>query len=551
MAPASSPAIGLIAEGWQADGLARLLAQIHPSLRMYLGVKAVSPAVGNLQLLIWNLAEEIEPAQLQAELRHWRQRLGATPLLLVLPSRRKYSQKLLLQLPAEGLLEAPSSETLLRAVDVLLTGGRVFVLAEVTAKAESGPKGLGAWLLRSGLEQIDAEAVTLQRWLSSQPRQGLYPWAVAGRLRELAMARQVLLLIWGAEAQQTKSGVNGTSQSPQPQTGPVEIVLANRGGLAVLKSLEERLALACAGLGESTAGQLLALEALSPERRSALFEALLAEFRELVRRLQLSLQGQTAASDQQNLWANQQPLLRERALQSLVGAYTQLPREGELLPLGQALVRGAQLQQEDPELPDLLPSLRALLEGRPLLVDGQLLAPDEPRALLHLQLLLSNWVVRNAELIARQLLEACSGWPELRRTMLVPSLLPTRELERLRNQINSRERWQTLFERPVAIYESRRLFYGMEQGLIQPTTVMEPRDGELRQLSWWQQAITLMLEARDALAPQVLLVLNRLGTLMVLLLTRVLGRAIGLIGRGILQGLGRGLQNAPISNERP
>jgi hypothetical protein len=328
-------------------------------------------------------------------------------------------------------------------------------------------------------------------------------------------------------------------------------VLANRGGSAVLENLEERLAQACAGLGESRAGQLLALEALSPERRSALFEALLAEFRELVRRLQQSLQGQTAASDQQNLWANQQPLLRERALEALVGAYTQLPREGELLPLGQALVRGAQLQQEDPELPDLLPSLRALLEGRPLLVDGQLLAPDEPRALLHLQLLLSNWIVRNAELIARQLLEACSGWPELRRTMLVPSLLPTRELERLRNQINSRERWQTLFERPVAIYESRRLFYGMEQGLIQPTTVMEPRDGELRQLSWWQQAITLMLESRDALAPQVLLVLNRLGTLTVLLLTRVLGRAIGLIGRGILQGLGRGLQNAPISNDRP
>ena len=48
-----------------------------------------------------------------------------------------------------------------------------------------------------------------------------------------------------------------------------------------------------------------------------------------------------------------------------------------------------------------------------------------------------------------------------------------------------------------------------------------------------------------------LLLLNRLGTLMVLLLTRVVGRAIGLIGRGILQGLGRGLQNAPISSERP
>ena len=76
------------------------------------------------------------------------------------------------------------------------------------------------------------------------------------------------------------------------------------------------------------------------------------------------------------------------------------------------------------------------------------------------------------------------------------------------------------------------------------------RDAELRQLSWWQQAITLVLETRDALAPQVELLINRLGSLTVLLLTRVLGRAIGLIGRGVLQGLGRGLQNAGTEPER-
>jgi len=551
MAPTTSPAIGLIAEGWQADGLSRLLTQKQPELRLFVGAKAVEQAPRGLQLLIWILAEELEPAQLQHELKLWRQRLGAAPLLLVLAARRRYSQELLLRLPAEGLLEAPSSEALLKAVNLLLAGGRVVQLVEVAPAPEPAPQGLGAWLLRSGLEQIDAEAEALQQWLSRQPRQGLSAWVAAGRLRELAMARQVLLILWGQHPPQPNPAVARAEQSQQKRTGALEIVLADRGGLAVLQSLEERLALACAALGESNGGQLLALEALTNERRAALFEALLSEFRQLVQRLQQSLAGSTAAGEQQNLWADQQPLLRERALQALVGAYTQLPRDGELLPLGQALVSGAQLQQEDPELPDLLPSLRALLEGRPLLVDGQLLAPDEPRALLHLQLLLSNWVVRNAELIARQLLEACSGWPELRRTLLLPSLLPTRELERLRNQINSRERWQTLFERPVAIYESRRLFYGLDQGLIQPTTVLEPRDGELRQLSWWQQAITLLLEARDALAPQVLLLLNRLGTLMVLLLTRVVGRAIGLIGRGILQGLGRGLQNAPISSERP
>ena len=51
-------------------------------------------------------------------------------------------------------------------------------------------------------------------------------------------------------------------------------------------------------------------------------------------------------------------------------------------------------------------------------------------------------------------------------------------------------------------------------------------------------------------AAQVELLINRVGVLMVLLLTRVLGRAIGLVGRGVMQGLGQGLQNAPSSGEQ-
>ena len=69
----------------------------------------------------------------------------------------------------------------------------------------------------------------------------------------------------------------------------------------------------------------------------------------------------------------------------------------------------------------------------------------------------------------------------------------------------------------------------------------EPRDAELRQLGWWQQQVALLLEARDALAPQLQAVIKRVGDLMVILLTQVVGRSIGLIGRGIAQGMGRSL----------
>jgi hypothetical protein len=408
---------------------------------------------------------------------------------------------------------------------------------------------LAQWLLNSGVHQIELEEQALQELLSHCSPRGLQRLLLEGRLREMAMARQVLQLLWGRQSNvHSYQGMASRQRSTQ-EGQSVSIVLQGRSGLAVLHSLEDRLASSIRDLDPEQSLPLLALEALNTNRRRDLLEALLAEFQQLVEQLsKATATGESQATE--SCWLAQQPLLRQRALQALVGAYTQLPLKGNLVLLGEELTTRADLLSEDPELADLLPTLIALLEGRPLLIEGRLQAPDEPFALLHIQQLMSNWLVRNAELIARQLLESCSGWPELRRAMLQPQLLSTRALERLRNRINALERWQILFERPVAIYESRRLLYNLSAGGLQSNIHLEPRDSELQQLSWWQQSITLLLEARDALAPQLEVLINRIGSLIVLLLTRVLGRAIGLVGRGIVQGMGRGLQNAPINGER-
>ena len=185
--------------------------------------------------------------------------------------------------------------------------------------------------------------------------------------------------------------------------------------------------------------------------------------------------------------------------------------------------------------------LASLVRAQPLLVDGQLLAADEPRAVLYLELLVSNWLVRSAELVSAELLASCASWPELRRYLLQPELLATRNLERLRNQLNAQLRWSSWVERPISLYESRRRLYCLRDGAIRCQELTEPRDAELRQLGWLQQLVTLALESRDALAPQVQGLLRGLGDLVVVLLTRVLGRAIGLVGRGIAQGMGRGI----------
>ena len=527
----------LIGSGWGAESLSRQLSEQANPWQVTASSGRQANTTAGADLLLWLLQEAIEPKALEHELALWRQHWPQTPLLLVLPAQHRYQRQWLLERSVEGLLDQPAADAIAEALEVLAAGGRVIELQpEATSHHKRRGQGLGHRLLSSGVDQIERELEQINAVLQLAPIHPLQRFVLEGRRRELRMAREVLHVLWGQEP------------IPQAQASapaePLQIVLANRKGLTVLHTVEERLAQAVASLDEAQASPLLALEALLPERRRQLFEALLLEFRLLVERLQ---DDPKLAS---SLWSGQQPLLRERALQQLVGAYTQLPREGALVHLGDALVSSSDLQQEDPELADLLPSLLALIEGRPLLIDGGLQAPDEPAALLHLQRLVSNWLIRNGELISRELLNNCSGWPELRRAVLLPDLLATRQLDQLRNRINSAGRWHTLVERPLAIYESRRLLFDIQAGRVEPTMVCDLRDAELRQLSWWQQAFTLLLEARDALAPQVELLINRVGGLMVLLLTRVVGRAIGLVGRGVMQGLGQGLQNAPSTGEQ-
>ncbi len=542
----------LIGTGWAADSLFTYLKEQHSDWEF--NQRSGRDADTRSDLVIWLLAEVLPPAALHHELQLWQVQRGKIPMLLVLPTGHRYEREWLLQLPVDGLLDQPSAKEINEALAVLSSGGRVVQLQELaaddrTAASAVGTKGLGHWLFSSGSKQIDQECFALEQELNNPSVRGLKRMLIQGRLRELGMARELLGVIWGQPQQHESEPATATSITRQPPER-LEIVLANRQGVTVLETVEDRLARAVGAIEALEGhGALMALEALNPNRRRQLFEALLDEFRLLSERLKQQA-AEVGTEQSMALWHSQQPLLRQRALQHLVGAYTQMPRDGELVPIADALLASTNLTPEDPELADLLPSLMALIEGRPLLIDGNLLAADEPAALLHLQQLMSNWLVRNAELISRELLNSCSSWPELRRSMLMPELLSTRQLDRQRNRINSFDRWQILVERPMAIYESRRLLYDIGNGQLEQSMVRELRDGELRQLSWWQQVVTLLLETRDALAPQVELLINRLGSLTVLLLTRVLGRAIGLIGRGVLQGLGRGLQNAGTEPER-
>ena len=528
----------LFAEPLLRDGLSRLLTA---QADRYTVAQSPEELNGLPQLVLWQMGSRAASLEsLTQELQLLQERWQPAPLLLLLPAGHGLAHGALLQLPAAGVLEAPTPQELLEAIATLLAGGRVLAVSSGSAPAEAASPdpsptlGLGQWLLISGLQQIDADSRAIQHLLTPPPTNLVHLLVLQGRLRELSAARQLLLLLWGPMSLAWGPGPQAAAEAE-----PVlAITLQQRSADGIWNALRQRLeAGAEAGLTNHS-GQLLALEGLSPERRRDLLRALLSQVDSLRQRL---LAEECPTQPLQERWLTWQPELRQQALRSLVNPYVQLPREGQLLPVAETLIRSSELEGGDPELPDPQPMLAALVRAQPLLVEGQLVAADEPRAVLHLELLLSNWLVRSAELVSAEVLASCGSWPELRRYLLQPELLATRNLERLRNQLNAQQRWTSWVERPISLYESRRRLYCLRDGAIRCHDLTEPRDQELRQLGWLQQLVTLSLETRDALAPQVQALVRGLGDLVVVLLTRVLGRAIGLVGRGIAQGMGRSL----------
>ena len=506
------------------------------------------------QLVIWSLDAAESIALLHQELIRLQEHWQPAPVLLLLPASVPIPAVDLLSLDSPGLLQAPDLNTLREAIETLLQGGRVVRLAQANPSTPppQPAMGLGQWLLTSGLQQISNDLQVIDALLVPPPDNLLLRLMLEGRQRELQSARSLLLLLWGplqiglADVQPL-----GQRQTTVAQTGDLTIdgdgmaiTVRERNAIAVWSSIQERLSQAVdAGLSNGT-GSLLAIEGLQPERRRDLLLSLLQQLDQVMARLRApsvsSDSSKTLPIDAQ--WDSLQPELRRQAIQAMAGSYVHLPRGDRMQPVAQHLINASDLSQNDDDLPDPRRMLEPLLRDQPVLVNGQLLPADHPKALLQLETLVSNWLVRSAELISAELLGLCGDWPELRRYLLDERLLPTRDLERLRNQLNNQSRWQLWVKRPVQLYESQRLLYQLRGGSIAPLLLIEPRDEELRRLGWWQQQVALLLEARDAIAPQVQALVQRIGDLMVVVLTQVIGRAIGLVGRGIAQGMGRSWQ---------
>ncbi len=443
---------------------------------------------------------------------------------------------------------------------------QVLALTRGPARIQPSPPGTLSSLLYNssvpGLQEMEDSLAGLTAQLQIPTLSWFERAFIAGRRREILAARWVANRLLPAPAATAPGERLPTSLNPVPEqphsTALLRLYSETDNSEAQSKTLKsilfETTARKLQSNLQNVTGMPLETDILRLEKKRELFylilrklEAILDELR--FSQVQPSLLAEKRLTILQDLW--------QATTTDFFGKYYTLQisrltssgvRNTEIVPvlLQDAETVQAALLDKIPLVEDLL---ACLLFQTPLEIDNHAYSPDSLEAVIRAEAILQNLMIQVANGVLQPLLNQFADVEVIKQNLYHKRLLSTREIEKFRNALSWKYRLRSLIHEPKEIFESRfRLFVLREWGVDQ-TSIYVSRSQELRQLSGLRLGVTIALELRDAVAPPLRSVVAFLGKGAVYLLTQVIGRGIGLVGRGIVQGVGSSWQDIRLNRK--
>ncbi len=530
----------MIAPSLLGETLSLQLTSKDNSLEIFLDKNEIK---GFPKLILFFLEDVEISNSIRLEILKLKERWDQSPVLIVIPKNIKLSSSDLMTFGSEGVIQDPTIDLLQESINILLGGGRVFKINNETnynTDAINNSYGLGHWLLTSGLSQINKDISTIEYTITKKSISPIYLFILIGRKRELLTAKKFILWLWGPLEVLIDYPKKNTKNENLKLVNKysTDITINNSSSEEIWKTIYNRLNNKLKDNLINSTNDLTALYSLNNTKRVNLFKTLLHEFSIVLNKINQTNDQLTKFENNLNSITHE---LRANTLRNFIESYDRLPKNGIEISISDFLISNSDLDIVDDELPSIFLIIDPILHNKPVIIDGNYFSIENPRAIIQLEMLVLNWIFRTAELISEEIISSCSEWPELRKYFLNRDLISTRELERKRNHINTKNQIQNIFKKPIRLYESKRLYYTINNNSIEKVIILDPRDDELKNLDWPQKQIALLVELRDAISPQIQAVIQYLGDLVVIILTKVVGRSIGLIGRGIAQGMGKNL----------
>jgi CheY-like chemotaxis protein len=520
-----------------------------------LGIGAGAGPAADLDLVILDLGlgagqpQQLPGLQLCAEIKR---RFPTLPVLVLSAQVEPVLQAAAAQMGADALgARGMAVAELDRLIRQLTQPPLVTANSSPTPPQPPGPwLALRRQLRISAIQQIDTVMTAIQ--VEQQRGRGnLWSEAVlAGRYRELRAARWLMgqLLATPAWPEGDRPSPGAPIMAPPSRSGdratssPTGLELRPQPGSLVPPREIPNLVLEgvfskLQGNLDNTSDIPMESDILRTEKKRELLYLILRQWEDALEELRRSQVQPGELTERsplvlQRVWSN--------SLTTFFGPYYTLPVDNLEQPVVDTLMAEAEeVGRSRLATIPLVPMLLGhLLFQEPMMVDGASFPAAAPKALHRSQLLLEHLLIQLANAVMQPLLNCFADVELIKKSLYHRRLISSRDIARFRNDLSWRYRWESLVHEPQAIFESRyRLFQFTERG-IQPQPIYHPRQQELEQLSGLQWALTVAIETRDAVAPRFRQAISLVGSGIVYLLTEVLGRGIGLVGRGVLRGLG-------------
>lgn len=330
----------------------------------------------------------------------------------------------------------------------------------------------------------------------------------------------------------TALSANVPSPSPNPQAQSFQPATPFELTLSMLQSDLPNLS-----------GVPLEIDILVTEKKRDLLYIVLRKLQEILEELrfsQVTLEQLPSKRSQilLDLW--------QASITDFFGKYYTLPLDNQNLEIVNVLLGYAVIVQTSilDKIPLFVEFLSQQLFETPLLIDNVSYSARTPEALVQSEMLLQNLIIQVANAVIQPLLNEFADLEAIKQNFYAQHLISSRELARFRNNLSWKYRLVQWIEEPKAIFESRYPLFVLNDAGIKQTSIYAPRRQELEQLQGIPLAVTLAFETRDAIAPRLRSTVAWAGKGVVYVLTQVIGRSIGLVVRGVIQGIGNTLQDA-------
>ena len=526
----------IIAPSLIAESLSLKLTSLDTNLNITLnsGSKNLNP-----DLIIWNILNYQSEDLIRLELLKLKERWDESKILVIFSGELVNKTKLTPSLNSEGLLLNPSADKVLESINIITEGGRVFDLEINPSLKIKKEKELtfNQKLLSSGLKQIDTEINYIFKYVNSDSTPEFYKFILKGRLRELITAKSFLIFLWGNSLDLYSEAIYSEDKINIENKDTNTIFIKNKNTFEIWDLILERLSKRynSTNLDVDFNNSSIILSGIKKEFISRLICKMLDELDNLIKNIKENYKEKDYKDDFNSLIEE----LRLNTISNITENYFRVKKNGESISINEYIYKEVTCNEIDRESHESIMFIDPIIKNEPIDYDGKLLPLYETESFIVLENIISNWIIRNCNLLASEVFNICSTWPELRTILINPQLQSTRSFERFRNNINNYNRWHENIYMPIYLYESKREYIDIIDSKFTRYYKNENREKELENLEWFQKQVTLLVEIRDAIAPQLEIAVKYIGNLFVNFLTKVVGKAIGLVGKGILQGLGR------------